>query len=209
MNSNDVKDSEVIPENIMKAIFKKQKELALTYHSIESNNGLLQTEDFPVCLDDPRGQQRLKDFAWRITEELGEAHESLGALCGETSDHFREELMDALHFLVELLLNIGLTHEDVPSFPHEHVSKTDLCAEKDKRMSEFITALAVSMNCLKNKPWKMTNMRTDRIYFIFHIRITFVKFFYILADAGITEKMMYQYYFKKHAVNKFRQRSNY
>lgn len=59
----------------------------------------MQTEDCPVNLDDKRGQARIKDFSWRITEEIGEA---LDAMENESALlHFHEELVDGLHFLTE------------------------------------------------------------------------------------------------------------
>ena len=59
------------------AIFNRQKELMEKYHHIELNIGLMQTEDCPVNLHDKRGQARLKDFAWRATEEVAEAMETI------------------------------------------------------------------------------------------------------------------------------------
>jgi hypothetical protein len=59
------------------SIFGRQKELMNKYHDIEKNIGLMQTEDCPVNLHDKRGQARLKDFAWRTTEEIAEAMETL------------------------------------------------------------------------------------------------------------------------------------
>ena len=61
----------------LKAIFERQRELMEKYHDIELKSGLLQTEDCPVNLDDKRGQARIKDFSWRITEEVGEALDAI------------------------------------------------------------------------------------------------------------------------------------
>jgi hypothetical protein len=62
------------------SIFDRQKELMTKYHDIEKNIGLMQTEDCPVNLHDKRGQARLKDFAWRTTEEIAEAMETIPVL---------------------------------------------------------------------------------------------------------------------------------
>ena len=69
---------EAIQGNLLKQIFDRQKELMDKYHYIEERSGLLQTADCPVNLDDRRGQARIKDFSWRVTEELGEALDALG-----------------------------------------------------------------------------------------------------------------------------------
>ena len=76
MNITHAKKGNIEGEGL-KNIFKRQKELMEKYHDIELKSGLLQTEDCPVNLDDKRGQARIKDFAWRITEEIGEALDAL------------------------------------------------------------------------------------------------------------------------------------
>ena len=45
------------------------------YEHIEEANGMLETKDVPVDIDSRKGQARLKNFAWRFTEELAEALE--------------------------------------------------------------------------------------------------------------------------------------
>ena len=71
----------------LKAIFERQRELMEKYHDIELKSGLLQTEDCPVNLDDKRGQARIKDFSWRITEEIGEALDALENEEGDVQGH--------------------------------------------------------------------------------------------------------------------------
>ena len=88
----------------LKAIFDRQRELMIKYHDIEFKSGLMQTEDCPVNLDDKKGQARIKDFAWRITEEIGEA---IDALCNSEKLHYEEELIDGLHFLTEMTILTG------------------------------------------------------------------------------------------------------
>jgi len=205
MNINDVEEV-VGPEHgdYLKAIFEKQRELALKYHPIEAKSGLLQTTDFPVNLHDPAGQARLKDLAWRTIEELGEATE-----CIDTDkEHFREELIDALHFFVELLLSAGMDYPDFPMLENIH---SDLL--KSVRINDalwlFTEALSLSMNCLKNKPWKQTHMETDVNYFKTKLDNSFVAFIGMLKSADLSPEDIYNYYFKKNAVNQFRQRSNY
>ena len=72
MNINHAVE-EKVEGDLLQAIFNRQKSLMGKYHDIELKSGLLQTEDCPVNLDDKRGQARIKDFSWRVTEELGEA----------------------------------------------------------------------------------------------------------------------------------------
>lgn len=130
-------DEDVIDDRLSK-IFDRQRELMEKYHEIEKKNELLTTELVPVDLNSAKGQQRLKDFAWRITEELGEA-----------------------------------------------------------------------MNCLKNKPWKQTHMLTDVDHYVEELIDGFHFYIELLILSGIDEKSLFDIYFRKSEVNKFRQRSRY
>lgn len=124
MNVNDVKGDCPAVEDKLISIFEKQRSLMEKYEQIEASNGLLQTSDIPVVLDDNKGQARLKDFMWRITEEVAEAWEAL--LDGDVM-HFKEELSDALHFLVEGMILAGLGPYDINSKVLTHVSHDVIC----------------------------------------------------------------------------------
>ena len=119
MNVNDVKIDNELKGDMLESIFNRQKELMDKYHIIEKENELLQTEDCPVNIDDKKGQQRLKDFAWRVTEEIGEAMNCLKNKPWKQTHmqtdqtHYQEELIDALHFFVELLILSGMEAKDV------------------------------------------------------------------------------------------------
>ena len=137
MNTNDVKSVE--PQgDMLEEIFTRQNELLKKYHEIEGKNGLLLTKDVPVNVNDSKGQARLKDFAWRITEELGEA-----------------------------------------------------------------------MNCLKNKPWKQTQMLTDEAHYQEELADAFHFFVELLILSGVDARKLHDLYFRKSEVNKFRQSSHY
>lgn len=193
-------------------IFERQKELMEKYHDIELKSGLLQTEDCPINLDDKKGQARIKDFAWRITEEIGEAIDAL-----DTEDvevrylHFHEELIDGLHFLTEMTILAGY---DLP----EKTTLLKLINEASYSrnmldLSELVTNhvkyLGMMCNCLKNKPWKQTMMKTNTENFYNHLRLVWKNYIAILTSQGLTEEEIVDIYLKKSQVNKFRQRSNY
>lgn len=137
MNVKDSEEEKVTGDKL-DAIFSRQRELMEKYHHIEKENGLLQTDDCPVNLDDAKGQARLKDFAWRVTEEIGEA-----------------------------------------------------------------------MNCLKNKPWKQTQMETDIVHYKEEMADAFHFFIELCILSGFDSESLTDMYLKKSQVNKFRQRSNY
>lgn len=114
MNIHDVEKKLPKVPDMLEAMFKWQDELMRKYYDIEEKAGLLQTEDLPVDIDSPAGQARLKDLAWRITEELGEAMNCLKNKPWKQThmptdiDHFYEELSDFLHFSLELFITAGL-----------------------------------------------------------------------------------------------------
>lgn len=213
MNIDDFKELDQIPDNPLHYIFDKQRELMEKYHVIEEANGLLQTPDVPVDLHDSKGQARLKDFAWRTMEEIGEALESKyrsGSL-----DHTQEEMADALHFLVEMCILSGVTATDIlegyEGLRELWYSRLPLASyAKSGPLSTFVLDLGTACNFLKNKPWKQTHILTDEVRFKKAMITAFKSFLYLCFTMGIpNEEVLFQLYFRKSEVNKFRQRSNY
>ena len=195
----------------LRAIFDRQKELMEKYHDIEFKSGLMQTEDCPVNLDDKRGQARIKDFSWRITEEVGEALDAIENESGESALlHFHEELVDGLHFLTEMTI---LTGYDLP----EYTTLKDLIEEGSYRdcytlndlVSDHVMYLGMMCNCLKNKPWKQSMMKTNKENFYKHLKLVWSNYVAILTSQDLTEEEITDLYLRKSQVNQFRQRSNY
>ena len=252
----NIKDSvkETLVGDKLVSIFERQKELMEKYHHIESKSGLCQTEDCPVNLDDKRGQARLKDFSWRVTEEVAEAMEALpqmeeafsrlNGLMSQASQasaiefkekvievqeemddiqlHFREELVDALHFLTEKTILEGITPIDIHNTlcgPIEQgedmldnlflFAMTKGINPLNDEYANFITALGLTNNCLKNKPWKQTQMITDKVKYKELAINAWLAFIKLLLSAGLDSTSTADYYLKKSQVNAFRQRSNY
>ena len=210
---------ETLTGDMLAAIFNRQKELMAKYHHIEARSGLLQTEDCPVNLDDRRGQARIKDFSWRVMEELGEALDAKSH-----TDHYQEELIDGMHFLTELTILAGgdyhnIIPEDLPKFHSDHLedlyetalTRIDGPVHTDLNhwVAQFVEQLAMMCNCLKNKPWKQSMMKTDREAFYGRLTNVWVCYMAILAMAGMKPADIADTYLRKSQVNQFRQRSNY
>ena len=195
----------------LRAIFDRQKELMEKYHDIEFRSGLMQTEDCPVNLDDKRGQARIKDFAWRITEEIGEALDAIENESGESALlHFHEELVDGLHFLTEMTI---LTGYDLPEYTTlknliEEGSYRD-CYSLNDLVSDHVCYLGMMCNCLKNKPWKQSMMKTNKENFYKHLKLVWSNYVAILTSQDLTEEEITDLYLRKSHVNQFRVRSNY
>lgn len=202
----------------LQAIFTRQKSLMDKYHDIELKSGLMQTEDCPVNLDDKRGQARIKDFSWRVTEELGEALDAKA-----TKDHYQEELIDGLHFLTELTILAGKDYHNLLPGGTALYSKDRLedLVENAKEcisqngdnlnywVSKFIENLGMMCNCLKNKPWKQSMMKTDRNSFYGRLAEVWVLYITLLVVSGMDADSIVTTYLKKSQVNKFRIRSAY
>lgn len=203
---------EVVNGDRLEAIFTRQKELMEKYHHIEVRSGLLQTEDCPVNLDDRRGQARIKDFAWRMTEEVGEALDAKGI----DIEHYLEELIDGLHFLTELTILAGFSPKDLRDklrIQGDVDTLTGIFQSENNyeglaEVTTLVRELGMMCNCLKNKPWKQSQMRTDKD--AFYSRLANVWSVYIkMLGQEINMDGITQTYLKKSQVNKFRQRSNY
>jgi len=115
----DLKDLSTHPD-MLATIFAGQKQLMEKYESIERANGCVVVRPkYFGALDDRQVQMRIKDLAYRTVEELSEATNCLknkphkNTFVATDEPHFKEELLDALHFFVELCITAGLTPEDL------------------------------------------------------------------------------------------------
>lgn len=212
-------EHEEVKGDKLKVIFARQKELMDKYHDIEKRSGLLQTEDCPVNLNDKRGQARIKDFSWRVMEEVGEALDALNIHNDE--EHFLEELIDGLHFLVELSILSGIVPENLNPNGNEDSLEylwnehfVVLFGDEEEEdiinrcISDLVMNLGMMCNCLKNKPWKQTSMITDIEQFYIQLKKVWGSYIGLLSIKMNPDEIT-DVYLRKSQVNKFRQRSNY
>ena len=225
------------PNDMIRDIFNHQHQLAEKYIPIEKNNGLCLYDQLPAEIDDAKAQARIKDMSWRAIEEVAEAFEALDLMeythfYEEMADalHFLVEKYLLCNFLPvkpghfsEFFLSphvLGAT-TDVSKF-FEDCSKylapiskegTELPpirrAMMDSQMAEFTKNCGLTCNCLKNKPWKQSQMLTDIPKFRHRLSLEFESFISLCAISGFTADSLYAMYIRKNQVNQFRQRSNY
>lgn len=69
--------------------------------------------------------------------------------------------------------------------------------------------LQIARNCLKNKPWKQTQMQTDEGMFIDKILEATYYMFAFFDFVGMDPKSLYHIYYRKNQVNAFRIKSKY
>ena len=198
MNVTDIKGDIKVPETraaLWAEIFSKQRQLIDQYSGVEGMGNLLETTD--TNLNTANGQKWIKDFAWRTTEELAEAWE---AIMDEDKEHIGDEFADALHFLTELTIIAGYDYTIIP--------EVNLVLHGSNPWFP-IYHLGMTCNTLKNKPWKQHQLLTDEREFKKRLIETWKSFILYAVQNLESEENLFIYYFKKHAINEFRQRSNY
>lgn len=209
-NVNDFECKEY-PQDLLGSIFSYQHELAVKYIPIEQKNGLCLYDQIPADVDNAKAQARIKDMSWRAVEEVAEAYEAYEN--GEEV-HFLEELADALHFLIEKYLLCGFQ----PKHPLEwYFNSCDAKLVSDpyypksvaSLVGQFCVACGLTCNCLKNKPWKQSQILTDTEKFKKLLEAEFGQFIILCSRAGFNPTTLYNMYMRKNQVNQFRQRSNY
>ena len=205
-NVNDFECKEY-PQDLLGSIFSHQHELALKYIPIEQKNGLCLYDQIPADIDNAKAQARIKDMSWRAVEEVAEAYEAYEN--GEEV-HFLEELADALHFLIEKYLLCGFRPKHPLEWYFERagigIPNTD---RMDSYVGQFCVACGLTCNCLKNKPWKQSQILTDTEKFKKLLEAEFSQFIMLCSRAGFNPTTLYDMYMRKNQVNQFRQRSNY
>lgn len=133
MDSRDIREEpiKVVGGRYLECIYSLQKELLDSYIKIE---GLPQ---YPVDVNTKKSQVLLKDFTSRVVEELAEGYEALcqiSEIAGNNKlfhydfddnqyiqvlNHLQnvsEEMADAMHFMVELLIYANIQPEDINSY---------------------------------------------------------------------------------------------
>lgn len=208
--------------NFLQKIFDKQQELMDRYQEIEKD--LLGEENtLTIDLDDREYQARLRRVAWWITEELAESMDELRTGNGQLQG---EELIDALHFSSELCILSGITVDDIFKGRNEDGyfieiidNLMNLHMKHGVFEKQYISMyqgcqylLGMTINCLKNKPWKQTPKPTDEEKYLKNITAFFTSLISLIAIQNNEVNSMehvYHEYMKKHQINKERQDGDY
>ncbi len=197
----NVTDREALPfpgnDAVWVTIYDMQRELHYEFRKVEWELGLgYGLMNRPgvnqPTLDNRYLQAYIKDLMWRFTEEIQEAKEAL--LLGH-QEHFHEELIDALHFMMELNVVVG-------------IPKTRLFQNSGIPATDAIYYFGLAANCLKNKAWKQTEQLTDVNKFKSYVCQGNERFRQqLLINMSLDE--IWELYSKKHQVNQFRIGSSY
>lgn len=213
----------------LEAIFERQakylKSLAPTY----IHNGFLRHASvFPWDLDDRHYQEEFRLLAWRFTEELVEAAEVYQTIhpANQGKALYREEVSDALHFLIELCLVSGVSQNELLSgIPlcekYEpgtgdsninvvgmdsldwffHFISKEVLLPYEEPWAQVGRAIALAMMKLRQRPWRVDHRPTDRRQWVIGLHLTFQTFVAACKRTEITSEILYHAYFNKAKVN--------
>jgi dimeric dUTPase (all-alpha-NTP-PPase superfamily) len=138
----------------LQKIFDAQAELMHKYHPIEEALGY-KPPHAPVDIQSRAGQDRMRQFAWWITEEVVELEQA-------TPEEAKDELSDVLHFVVELCILAGVNAE--VSVPSPLLNQFEPMVEYVDPY-DIILHLGVAIHELRAKPWKQTPKPVDEVQF--------------------------------------------
>ena len=196
--------AEAKPDNILRGIFKKQAELMEKYW----------TKPVWEDIDTLKWAQEIRKYSKYTCEELAEAYEAKA-----NRDHMEEELIDALHFLVEKLQIANLTFDKILTYSwqkEENIRANIKSNAEDWTMEEmefyFWKAAYwtnIPDNRLRNKERKNEQIATNRELFYKECSNWFFAFLIALWNLGITDEKLRDLYSRKNQVNHFRINSNY
>lgn len=191
-------------ERIVNDLFAQQESLMQKYQHIE------QLPAPPLSLQAAAHQKIMKDFAWRVTEELVEAQDAY-AQSGPGDDAWveptAEELADAMHFLIELLIFAAVTPSQclrhVPEYPLDDDLQLDYVLWRATRH------LGDAMRELRNKAWKQKIVQTDELRCRRFLVLAFAAHLDIWRSLGFTEEDLRIAFAAKHAKNHERIKDGY
>lgn len=198
-------------------IWDKQKELMEKFDQIERENGLHEMPKYmPFEIDCKFSQARVKNFAQRVTEELCEATK---AFSDGDLELFDEELADAYHFLIELMILCGVKpNDDLPELFKSHETMMGIDREENEPILDeqevreltydVVETLHLATNELKNRPWKKTFKKSSTTSFNFLINATHDAFIRLCIVADLNEQDLYDSYFAKANTNDQRIENN-
>lgn len=194
MNISDVKINwaDYHGRNFLEILYEKQEELRVAY-------------GVPICdLDVPGDQQQLRAMAWNVLEEAGEAMEVI--MTSGDKEHTKDEVSDMVSFYIELFLMSGIKIDNLPRSEWD-AEKNHLSLTND--FTKFAVSLSLAINTLKNRYWRMTNLKTDSSIYKIRLINSFYDFKKLVGSFGLSTHDLMDGYLRKYEVNKFRINSKY
>lgn len=191
--------------NSLEEIFNHQATLTKKFHGIVSEKGLLvHSYHIPMSPSTWEGSLLLHQTLHWFNLEIGEA------LYASDLSHRPEEIIDALHFLVEFCLICGIKPADLlveeTEYPLAYIlqASTDdifIFDDSDSNLRFTILAALRVAEVLKNKPWKQSLREIDRKAFLERVRGIWYWWGASARTAGLTSEDVYSRYLQKNEEN--------
>lgn len=173
MDSRDIIEEpiKVVGGKYLECMYSLQKELLEQYIKVE---GLPQ---YPIDVNTKKSQIILKDFVGRVIEELAEGYEALILVSKLTEknklwksdyeeeeytqclNHLQnagEEMADAMHFMLELLIYSNIQAKDIEDYLDNWL-KDKVSFGVTKTLSTLAKAMQVGLSILYNDPCNMVS----------------------------------------------------
>lgn len=189
-------------EEVFRELFDQQTLLMKKYQALE------QLPAPPLALQLPSHQRIVRDFAWRVTEEYSEAWDCWTQAEEGWEDRMKEELADAAHFLVELLIFASINSGRLFDFPEKDEHYLEMMEPSDLFWNATV-ALGRAMHFLGSRPWKLTAGTTDEAVIRNQLVIAFNGHVQLWAGFGWTIEDLSQAFTRKHEKNKARIEGGY
>ena len=208
MNIKDFEADEFNKDTWLDVMYEKQKGVALKYEDIE---GLPR---FPLRPEPKESQVVFKKFLYRVSEELAESYETEVDPSTKVYDdenpevelHAIEELADALHFFLEMLIYMGIGPEALKEW-HKEYQYNEVPVDKAYLMAFF--RIGMVGNQLHNKPWKTSSVPVDTKVLRQKVKDLFYAILDVFRSRGASDEDIFNFYTRKNKVNQFRIKSKY
>ena len=221
MNVNDFEAPNYDERDAFIMMWNRQKELEQRYELLEADNGFPKPSG---SIDSYLVQDLLKYKAWCVTEELMEMLDAIRN--NHDSNHIIEEYIDAFHFTLALLIECDSHYLDLCETLQAGSLQDQLnecygigSPDVEANILNCTYRLGMTMHLLKNKRWKSSFVGTDYDslkYRLIRFWTSMLMLFNNLVCGlnirhgnKISAEILFDFYFRKSEVNKFRQRSQY
>lgn len=196
-------------------MFQAKKEFLKTLAPIYRRNHFPDWS-IPFELNGRHDQEYFRLLAWRVNEELIEAVEVYYE-CIDTESYegkFREEMVDSLHFLIELCLATGVSEGELVSGFEGHATEDydylgraflhmGKCSEETipQRVAFVGYKLGLAMHCLRQRPWRTDDRPTNRSLFVARMYGTWSTYIAACIRSHISAEALYEAFFAKSKIN--------
>lgn len=209
MNTTEVEYNDNIKS--FNELWSYAKDQFLEYEELE---GIQDWDLYSFSIDCSEDQMKFKDMLQiRFIEELTEASKSME----EPDEHFWEEIGDSLNFFLSayIMLGLDLNKFNSPELLLYKGTEDHMLMEKpsykdfSNDVYPVIEAVGYLCNLLKNRPWAQSNYLVSMLDFNERLEDLWFKFWKFLGNMKLQSKDVFELFWRKYQVNKFRIETGY